>query len=178
MASLKKQELETLFPHWKTFDVFIETGTNKGHTTFEMSPHFKKVHTIELSPVLHSKAVEESQSLGLGNITFHLGDSVDILPTLLESIDEKAIFFLDGHWSGDDTARGPKDCPLIEELGFINKLHNFPSLIIIDDLRLFGTNYNEDWSEITLKAINDCFSSDKISKHGTAGDRYFIFLND
>jgi len=177
-GSLNYSQLQEISPEVNSYNLFIETGTLRGGTTFEMAPHFEEVHTIELSKTLHDEAHKKSKELGFNNVTFHLGDSAEILPQLLPLINQKAIFFLDGHWSGKNTGRGPKDCPLIEELQSINQLHKFASLIIIDDLRLLGTNFNEDWSDITLTAIHECFPPQKIANSGSRDDRYFILLNE
>lgn len=184
MPSLNRKDLQGIFRQWEIFSIFIETGTNEGITAFEMAPCFKEVHTVEICETLHAKALEKSKNLGFDNVTFHLGDSTDVLPQLLPSIEDHAIFFLDGHWSSDDTGKGKKDCPLIEELQSINELHKFASLIIIDDFRLFGTHFNEDWSAITVDAVRSCFPKEKIFHDGVVRDssdpikdRYCILLN-
>jgi hypothetical protein len=60
------------------------------------------------------------------------------MPSVLETIHEPALFWLDGHYSGGDTARGDDDTPIRRELEHISK-HPMRGrhLIVIDDLRCF-----------------------------------------
>ena len=106
------------------FKTFVETGTYLGQTTLSVIDHFDK-----------------------------LGDSSDIIKNILPDINENVIFWLDGHFSSGETAQGKKDCPLIEEITHINELCKKDGIIIIDDLRLFGTNVAEDWSDITIESV-------------------------
>lgn len=55
---------------------------------------------------------------------------------IVKEITSKAIFWLDGHYSGGITARGDKDCPIWEELKAIFST-NTEHIILIDDARLF-----------------------------------------
>jgi hypothetical protein len=62
---------------------------------------------------------------------------------MLSKIDDRCIFFLDGHWSADDTGKGDKDCPLVEEIANIHTYCKNDAIIIIDDFRLFGKGPNQ-----------------------------------
>lgn len=169
-------------------DVFIETGTYHGSTVFNLEEHFKEIHTIELSPTLYRKVVlrylkRKVISLLRGNlnnavswkIKFHLGDSSKVLPEVASRIQAPALFFLDGHFSSGITARGQKDVPLIDELRFISK-REFSDTVIIDDVALFGTNINEDWSDINERSILGCFPQGKIKQEYVYKGRMILIL--
>jgi hypothetical protein len=57
----------------------------------------------------------------------------------MNELNEPAIFWLDGHYSGGFTAMGEKETPVYEELKIIfsNKQDH---VILIDDARLFNGN--------------------------------------
>jgi hypothetical protein len=159
MGSLDFNFLRQLQDDFFKYPIFIETGTKHGVTTFSMEPYFKHLITIELSEKYHNFA--KSKYSG-SKINFILGDSADVFEKILDSVEENAIFFLDGHWSSGDTAKGPKDCPLVEEIAHINNHYKHEAIIIVDDFRLFGkgpqNGCNEDWSDIhkdTLLKILD-----------------------
>jgi hypothetical protein len=150
MPSVDIYFLQHLQESYKKYPVFVETGTNEGVSIRCVEPFFDKLFTIELSP--HYYNLASSQYHG-NKITFIQGDSSVELGTLLPTIKENTIFFLDGHYSSGNTAKGPKDCPLIEEIEHINNLFEPEAIIIVDDYRLFGrcpkTGLNEDWSDIS-----------------------------
>jgi hypothetical protein len=159
----------------KNFKTFIETGTHYGGTIIPMSNHFETLYTIELSERIYN--IFNSKNLNNEKIKSLLGDSSKLFPTFLPEINNDSIFFLDGHYSSGETAQGEKDVPLIEELSAINSYFNKTGIIIIDDLRLFGTNNFENWGEITkdnvLKPIKD-----RITKTFEHGDRFIIIIKD
>ena len=161
MPSLDINYLQLLKDNFKNYPVFIETGTCNGDTIFSVEPHFDMLYTIELS----QKYFNNTSSRYNGNkINFIFGDSSHVFETLLPNINQDAVFFLDGHWSSGDTAKGNKDCPLIEEIQHINILYKNKAIIIIDDFRLFGKGpkiggCNEDWTDITKEKICNILSS-------------------
>jgi len=157
MPSLNIDFLTKLYDDFRMFTCFIETGTNVGNTIFAMEPFFNQLYTIEFS----EKYYNQTKNRYLGDkINFILGDSSIVFQKLLPEIKEKCIFFLDGHWSGEDTGKSDKDCPLYEEISAINELFKEEAIIIIDDFRLFGLDarsgkLGEDWSDINKdKLIN------------------------
>ena len=131
------------------FSNFVETGTWNGDTTYKMKSKFDNVYTIELSDHYYSRALTLFKEDV--NVSIIHGDSTEKILDVIKTSKGKTIFFLDGHWSNGDTSKGKKDCPLLEELEIINNNNKDETLIIIDDYHLFGTNQNENWSDITLK---------------------------
>ena len=116
-------------------EIFIETGTFRGEMVEAQKHFFKKVFSIELAEDFYLKAKQRFRKDK--NVTILQGDSGKILTELLPKISKRAIFWLDGHYSSGDTAKGEKECPIFEELNaiFNGKIENH--IIIIDDARLF-----------------------------------------
>jgi hypothetical protein len=141
--------LQMLQDDYRNYSCFIETGIYNGTTTFALEPFFDKIYTIEFSETHYNNTKNKYNG---NKISFLLGDSSIVLKSLLPTIKEKAIFFLDGHWSAGDTGRSDKDCPLIEEVTHIMNLFENEAIIIIDDYRLFGLllptedSFIIDWS--------------------------------
>ena len=150
MHSINRNFLELLQADYKEYPSFIETGTLDGYTTFSVEPYFNTLYTIEFS----EKYYNRTKNRYSGNkINFILGDSSIVFESLLPTIKDKCVFFLDGHWSSFDTGRSAKDCPLEEEITLINNLFTNAAIIIIDDFRLFGSNLHQDWSKITKDSL-------------------------
>lgn len=123
--------------YFKNFDckIFVETGTYLGDTTFAMKDIAEKIYTIELSDELYKNAVLRFQDYK--NITCLHGDSAVVLIEVLKQINEKTLFWLDGHYSSGITARGVKDTPILEELEIIYNAKKLNHILLIDDARCF-----------------------------------------
>jgi hypothetical protein len=70
------------------------------------------------------------------NINILFGDSGEMMSELVQNLEEKALFWLDGHYSGGITGKSETECPIFNELLPIlndNKNH----IIIIDDANCF-----------------------------------------
>ena len=162
------------YPLDEVFPVFVETGTNYGGTIFEMENIFDKLFTIELKLEFYEKC--KSKYTG-DKITFLFGDSSKIFPVLLKRIKDNIVFYLDAHWSAQDTAHGDKENPLLEEIESINKIPGYV-VVIIDDYRLFGVNVKDcNWSDITENNILDRIDKKRILKTFVEYDRFVIFLD-
>jgi hypothetical protein len=146
----KRQLLhETLSFH--QLKVAIETGTFLGDTTAFLADRCDRVITIELDPGLAARARERFKSRT--NVTVLEGDSGEQLPDVLAGVDEPALFWLDGHFSGFhegvQTARGKTDTPLRSELETIVAWSLAPSsVILIDDARMLGLPDYPTFAEI------------------------------
>jgi hypothetical protein len=113
---------------------FVETGTYYGFTAVWASDVFSKVYTIERSEIIYKKTSERYSEKK--NITFILGDSREKIKKVLNEIDDSAVFWLDAHFSGGETAGKGESAPIFEEINII-KSSKYPHFILIDDARLF-----------------------------------------
>ena len=119
-------------------NVLVETGTFSGETIAATRGYFTEIYSIELSPELHLLA--KQRFAGVPRVHLLLGNSGEVLTEILRALPQKALFWLDAHYSGGSTARGPTDTPIIQELETILALHE-DSVVLIDDARLFdGSN--------------------------------------
>lgn len=113
---------------------FVETGTYLGKSARWAAEKFDVVFSIEQSPQYFAAAKDALSSLS--NVTLLLGDSRTQLPGICSDFPSRAIFWLDAHWSGDDTAGEENQCPLLDEIAAINS-RGQSDIILIDDARLF-----------------------------------------
>ena len=116
-------------------EILVETGTYKGDMVEAMKGGFRKVYSIELADHFHRAAVERFREDA--NVVILHGDSGRVMEDLVPKLDGPALFWLDGHYSAGNTARGEKDTPVIEELGHIFDRHDLRCAILIDDARCF-----------------------------------------
>jgi len=115
--------------------ILVETGTFLGDMVDVQKGVFTKVISIELGKDLYEKAKLRFKSDS--NVELHQGDSGQVLPHIMKSLDQSALFWLDGHYSAGITARGEKDCPIFEELDAILKVKKHDHVLLIDDARCF-----------------------------------------
>jgi len=130
----KIQELQKEF-HCHTF---IETGTYKGDMINALKSHFIKLISVELSPLYYGRALKRFKNNK--TVELHFGDSGILMPKIIERLESVSLFWLDGHFSSGETAKGEKDCPIYGELNAIFD-SPFNHILLIDDARYFdGTN--------------------------------------
>jgi hypothetical protein len=118
--------------------VLIETGTYFGDgIAMALQVGFKEVHSIELSPYFFKLSSDRFK----GNPAVHLyqGDSSVKLKEVLKNIDQRATFWLDGHFSEGITAKGATRSPILQELAAIAEHPIKNHTILIDDIRQLGT---------------------------------------
>ena len=139
-----KQDFVAKVAREKDIETLVETGTYLGNMIFAQRNNFKKIYSVELSPVFFEKAKKRFKSYKHINILF--GDSSDILPKIIKELQKSTLFWLDGHYSGGETAES--NCPVLNELDAIT---NSPIIheILIDDARCFdGTDGYPSLTEI------------------------------
>ena len=100
--------------------IFIETGTFTGYTLIKNRKMFKKIYSFEPSKKFYKiskNRLKKFRSIILFNQISEKG-----LPKLLKKISGNVTFWLDGHYSGNETYQGPNKVPIIYELNsIINK---------------------------------------------------------
>ncbi|MER9661610.1 hypothetical protein [Mesorhizobium sp. M0159] len=113
----------------------VEIGSYKGVTTKRMSHLFEKVISVEIDEALYLQA--SKRCAGRKNVELLLGDGAKLLPEIAARVN-KALIFLDGHFSGGETGQGDEPEPVLKELDLIAPfISNFVA-VVVDDFRLFG----------------------------------------
>jgi hypothetical protein len=121
---------------------FVETGSLAGQgIQAALDAGFEKVYSIELAEPLYRRCVARFE--GDARVELILGDSAEKLPELIKRLDCPATFWLDGHFSGGETALGSKTSPLMEELRAIGAHSIRTHTILIDDMRCWHEDYEE-----------------------------------
>lgn len=138
----EKREVIDSFRKRYKIKVMVETGTFLGDTVDFFKNKFDSLISIELSEELAKKAVKRFEANE--NVKIIQGDSGIVLTPLLLEINEKVLFWLDGHYSSEffvndefiRTAKGVKNTPIEKEMNIILQ-SKIESIILIDDARLF-----------------------------------------
>lgn len=118
--------------------ILVETGTYRGDMIEAVREQFTQVYSIELSSDLARRATERFAAVP--NVRIVQGDSGERLAELLPKLDVPALFWLDAHYSGGETARGQRTTPILHELELVLAAPDIGHVILIDDARLFGTD--------------------------------------
>lgn len=138
---------QTLFK--KINNNFIETGAFLGDGIQKaLDSGFEKIISIELSE--HYANVCKRRYMSNSCVEVIIGDSYFELQNTLEKYSTANFtYWLDGHFSGGDTAFGVKEFPIMEELEAILKRNIADEIIYVDDMRILR-DFN---SKINLKEI-------------------------
>ncbi len=134
---------------------FVETGTFYGQMVWAVRKFFPLVLSVEISESLYE--YNRRKFSNCDNVHLYLGDSAIRMAEMIEKISGRAIFWLDGHYSGPGTVRGETDSPVMAELNGIQKHDRNDHCILIDDAHCF--NGSVGWPNISevlqkLLAIN------------------------
>jgi hypothetical protein len=117
-------------------DVLVETGTYMGDMVWALRNDFRAIHSIELDPALANRA--RNRFARYKHIKIYEGDSAAVLPVIIEQLDKRALFWLDGHFSGGITAKAALETPIALELEHLLARGNPGHVILIDDARAFS----------------------------------------
>lgn len=128
---------ELIRDYAKTFNtnILIETGTYLGDMVHAMKKSFSRVISFELDQTLATQARQRFSSDS--HIEIIQGDSGKLLGDYLANINEPCLFWLDGHYSGGITAKGPLETPIKNELTAILSHAVDGHVVLIDDARCF-----------------------------------------
>ena len=135
-----KQEAIKEYQQKYKYATLVETGTFRGDMIEAQKGRFQKIYSIELDAEWFEKAQKRFRRNK--DVTILQGDSGKVLPIIIQQLNEPAIFWLDGHYSGDNTALGDKQCPIYEELEAVFKGKKLDHVILIDDARCFTGEYD------------------------------------
>lgn len=120
---------------------FVETGTYRGETVAFLEPEVECIHSIELDDALYRTA--RQRFVGKPRIRCWHGCSGTLLAEVINQCWGPILFWLDGHYSGGNTALGEEVSPILKEIAQISQSPNADQhCILIDDVRLFdGISY-------------------------------------
>ena len=136
--------------------MLIETGTYVGNTAMRCSRVFERVITIELDADLFRQANEYLSQRK--NVQCLEGDALVLLPQVLERADVNDVMvFLDGHFSGQQTAHGDLAEPACEEIEVLAKYRHKIRAFIVDDFRCFGRDKGWPRRSELLRTVEECF---------------------
>lgn len=147
-TTLKKDVLEKYKSSY-----FFETGTLNGEAIkLALEVGFEKIFSIEIDETLYIENYKRFfEEIISGKVNLFLGDTIKIMPQILEKIDKKTTFWLDAHVDGGPS--GIKKCPLYEEIDFIKNTNMKEHSILIDDIRCFGGGW---WGDgISLETLEE-----------------------
>ncbi len=129
-----KYELEKLINKFGVKSI-VETGTAEGKSTLEMSSMVNNVYTIEINEKSYNVAQERLNKSK--NIKMYLGNSPEVLRSIIEEIEYPALFYLDAHWFDY--------WPILDELKVISQSKNANEcLIFIHDFAVPNKSFGYD----------------------------------
>jgi len=138
---------------------FIESGTFYGQMIDGVKKNFDKLMSVELDFTLYE--YNKKKFSKYPKIKIFQGDSEMQMGKMIQLIEGRALFWLDGHYSGIGTAKGNKECPILAELNAVKQHNRNDHCILIDDARCFnGENDYPKLEEIVkiLKSINNNYN--------------------
>lgn len=111
----------------------IETGTYYGEMIAAVKNEFERVYSIEFDPELARRATR--RFAGDPRVRILEGDSQKVLPELLKSISEPALFWLDaGYWGWANLARDPERLSAEVEAALSHPVQGH--VVLMDDARM------------------------------------------
>ena len=104
------------------FNVFVETGTDRGLSLKVLHPYFSKLYSCEITK---ERWQYYDELLENNKVKIQLGSSLEWLPTFFKEIgNDKFFLFLDAHCQGN--------YPILDELKIVSDFNYKPVIIIHD----------------------------------------------
>lgn len=125
-------------------DVFVETGTYLGDTSYEGSKVFKEVYTIENNHKLFTKAQKRFKNTP--NVHCWEGSSPLVLKKNLAKIKGRILFWLDSHNALGTTQKDLVGKTTREELAAIKAAGIQNAVILIDNIQMFHVSSQDAFS--------------------------------
>ena len=116
--------------------IFVETGTYMGTMLEALQNEFDSIISIELSEKLAVRAKNKFKSSS--HIEIIQGNSGEKISLVLKKLNQPALFWLDGHYSGGVTAKADLETPILSEVKNILEHPIKQHILLIDDARLFN----------------------------------------
>ncbi len=144
---------------------WVETGTYRGETTALLAGVARRVVSLEPEPALHAAAAR--RFAGTPHVEIVNATSEQAFATLLPTLEGPLCFWLDGHFSGGPTFKGPNDTPVLHELAVIAaQLPRWPqALVLVDDLRLFNGRVHQYGEYPPLRVLVDWAEAQGLAWH-------------
>ena len=149
----KNHVLEEMYLLALRYDIrnFLETGTHIGECVVYMATknYFDKILSVELSARFlknfkdQFSILSSTYKVDLSKVSLYQGDSSKKLPEMLLEIEDRAVFWLDAHYSGGENRSSSADCTIMKELEAIKKHHIRDHVIVIDDMSYCDVGYSD-----------------------------------
>ncbi|MGH6923841.1 MAG: hypothetical protein ACRED5_08895 [Propylenella sp.] len=118
---------------------------------------FERIYSIEIDPALATAAQARFRGASQ-KVHIVCGDSAKVLTEVIKKLPDRALFWLDGHYSGPQTGQGESDTPILMEIEAIARQRGGrKDVIIIDDARLFGRDRDYPAAEDFLGLLRSRF---------------------
>jgi hypothetical protein len=132
--------------------VFYESGSYNGDGIADaLDAGFTEIHSYEVAQKWHHHS--KARFLDDSRVNLYLAPSQTMD---LSALNERAMFWLDAHYSFGDTSYHKTVCPVLEELAIIKNHHIKTHTILVDDVRLYGTR---EFADITLQDVGALIKS-------------------
>jgi len=132
---------------------FVETGVGNGDAIIEAQKYpFERILSIEIMEEQVKRMKEKFKDDP--RVEIILGNTLDVLPKLLDEIKVPTLFWLDAHFPGADIGMGRHDdtsiddetrLPLERELLMIKNQRNGKDVVLFDDLKIYRNQGRDAW---------------------------------